>query len=353
MSVHQLKDGRWVVRYRKGANPHDVHRTIEYFGRGKDAEGEAKARDAEMIRKKRRDNMSPLFSVLADDYLLAGAATISLTDRMALYYKLKSVLGPVFGGMMAGEITHRAIDAFVAARMKAGRKKTTIHRELSYLRAILNWAVSRKYIAASPFTGYRMPKRDDAFIVPPTQEEFDSILHHAAPHIRKAMLVSFYTGLRPGAVELFSLRWSAVDLAAGTLTVISADKGGIPLRVVPLHPILEKAMTVWSEEDQKEGIEYIIHYKGRPIKTSIKTAWRAAKKRAGVTKKLTPYSIRHKTISDMAANGADIKTVAELVGHADASMTMRIYQQTTSAMKKSAIGLLGATSECCTSEKKE
>lgn len=347
MAVSQLKDGRWVVRYRKGTNPYDPDREREYFGRDEKARKEAIRRDQELKNEKKRRAVikdgSPLFAHIADGYVEANIATISSSDLRALKWKLDGVINPVIGEKPCMSITHNILDSFVASRLRAGRKKTTVHRELSYIRAILNWAVGRRLLSSSPFTGYRMPRRDDKIIVPPTDEEFNAILAHAPPHLQRCILIAYYTGLRPGAVELLSLTWRAFDLAAGTVAVVSADKGGIPLRVVPLHPDLVERLQEWREQDQGNRHDYFIHFRGKPIKTSLKKSWQATLKRAGVNPDIRPYSLRHKAISDMLASGADVKTVSEIVGHADPAMTMRVYQQTNSDMKTRAIGFLGTT----------
>ena len=190
--------------------------------------------------------------------------------------------------------------------------------------------------------GYDMPKRDDKRILPPTEEEFRAILQHAAPHCQRLILISYYTGLRPGLSEAFSMRWEHVDISAGTITVISAKKGGLPARIVPIHPDLMAHLKKWQKEDgDYKG--YVIHYHYRKITTSMKKAWNSAVKRAGITKPIRPYSLRHKAISDMLSAGADVGTVAEIVGHSNPMMTMKIYQQTNTAMKVRAIEGLGRT----------
>jgi len=346
MSVYQRKDGRWAVRYRKGTNTQDPNREWEYFGRGEAARKAAVRRDKELKedtgqRKKRKDG-SPLFVAVAEEYMNANMARISGSDMRALFWKLRGVIFPVIGSKPCMSITHSVLDKYVSDRLKAGRKKTTIHRELSYIRAILNFAVDRKLLSESPFSGYKMPKRDDTMIVPPTHADFCAILEKAPPHLKRCILITYYTGLRPGPVELFSLTWGAFDLVAGTVAVVSANKGGIPFRSVPLHPELLEHLAVWKEEDKNSETDFVIHWNGKPVQ-SIKSAWRSTLKRAGVDRRIRPYSLRHKTISDMLANGADVKTVSEIVGHADPAMTMRVYQQTNTAMKTSAVGLLGTT----------
>jgi len=54
MSVHQLKDGRWIVRYVRGTDPDNPGRTREYFGRGAAAERAARERNDELTYRRLR-----------------------------------------------------------------------------------------------------------------------------------------------------------------------------------------------------------------------------------------------------------------------------------------------------------
>jgi integrase len=116
-------------------------------------------------------------------------------------------------------------------------------------------------------------------------------LDNASEHLRWAILLSYYLGLRPGPVELLSLTWLAVNWETETIMMTSAHKGGPEKRVVPLHPDLIGPLKSWYESDKNKGGP-IIHFRGRPV-TDIRTAWRNALRRAGITRKLRLYDIRH------------------------------------------------------------
>ncbi|SHO48974.1 site-specific integrase [Desulfopila aestuarii] len=362
MSIRQRQNGTFKVEFRKGRDPERPNSTSRTFKTIEAAER------FEATLPDRRGNppaTGPTFHELASAYVVAKVGSMSVTDQDNTYYKLENVILPRFGDLPATAINHSKLDKYVISRLQDtvkvnlgnGRRKdtgrpiskSTIHRELSIVRAILNWGVRRRMLLASPMAGYEMPKRDDKKILPPTEEEFSAILKHAAPHCRRLILISYYTGLRPGREEAYGITWDHVDLDTGTITIISAKKGGIPTRVVPIHPDLAEHLHQWKKEDQenlkkdKTHLKYVIHWNHRPIKTSMKTAWSAAKKRAGITRPLRPYSLRHKSISDMLSAGGDVGAVAEIVGHADPQMTLKVYQETNTAIKQAAIGGLGRT----------
>jgi integrase len=252
------------------------------------------------------------------------------------------------------EITSDRLDRYVAERLKTPRdpkrpergtiKRTTIHRELSDVRAVLNWAARRRYIPFNPAAAYEMPKRDDAVVTPPTSAEISAILIHASDRLARAILIAYYTGLRPGPRELFSLTWDDADLDSATLTIRSARKNGLRVRNVPIHRALLPLLIKWKSADHPSGAPpgaTIIHDHGLPI-ASIKKAFQGAKKRAGIARKLPIYSIRHAFASESLRARADLKSVSALLGHTRTDTTTRIYQHIGDADARAAIDRLPA-----------
>ncbi len=135
---------------------------------------------------------------------------------------------PLLGLEMVERINSELLDRYVSIRAKEV-KLTTVHQELTYIRAVINWAFSRRLISAKPRIGFNFPRRDDARIQPPTKAEFDAILACAVPHMKRAMLISYYTGLRPGKEGMLRLTWADVGLISETLTVTSALEGRPPI----------------------------------------------------------------------------------------------------------------------------
>jgi integrase len=201
----------------------------------------------------------------------------------------------------------------------------------------LNWSVDRKLIAVNPVAGYKKPRRDDEVIMPPTVAEVQAIIKNAAEHLKRAILISFYTGLRPGQSERYQLKWSDVNMDEGVILIRSAQKGGPPSRVVPIHPDFRAYLAMWKEIDKKA--EHLIMYRKKPVK-SVKKAFRRAKKRAGITRRLRLYDLRHAFATALLASGADLKGVSELIGHSRTDTTTRVYQHTNMDLYKKTIGIL-------------
>ena len=369
MSVHQLKDGRWIVQYRV-----DKKYKREYYGRGKAAETEARERDALLnhrgyVKRTPGPNTSPLFRELVEGYLAARIASIEHSTYNILKYKLASILIPEFGSVEALKITKERIDKYVEKRLAQGKKTNTIRRDIADIQAIMNWAVSRDLINLNPLAGYKKPRSDTEIIMPPTLKEIIEIDKHAPNHLRRALKIIFYTGARPGG-EITSLKWSNVNWDQNTIRIISARKHGLKYRDVPIFREFRTLLETWQEEDKArikkaeekrlkaegEGLlanslqakplppiadTHIITYLGKPV-FSLKRSWGHARERAGITRAITPYSYRHAFVSMLLDSGADLKSVSELVGHSSTALTLQVYQHTNKTMHRSAIEKLPA-----------
>lgn len=342
MSVHQTPDGRWFVRFPKGKLPAAPNKTREYYGRG--PEGEVKARErnhALGLGRPVADN-SPLFIDLARAYMAAKFPGMAAASVTAIKTKFEGVVLPLIGEMKAANITPEILDKYTSARLKQV-KKTTVHQDLTYIRAVLRWSVKRRYISINPMEGFDMPHRDNAVISPPTVAEVQALLKAAAPHLHRAILLSYYTGLRAGAVELLGLSWEQVDISGGYIVIISADKGGLRKRIIPILDVkFADILGIWLLEDREEGkknSEPVVTYKGKQVK-SLKTAWSSAKRRAKITRRIRMYDLRHSFATKMLDAGADLKHVSVLLGHKSVQQTADTYQHTSKRLTDDAVSKL-------------
>jgi len=333
LSVCTRKDGQVFVQWQEAGKKHR-----KYFGKGLQARAKAIEYNAVVTSRQIRRTAAPMFAELCVEYLVAKSTSAPITSIKNLRYKLDGVILPAMGNKNAMSIDSATLDIYVKARAKSV-KMTTIHRELSDIRAILNWSVKRKLISHNPMAGYDMPTRDDKTVLPVSHDEIERIIAHSADHLKRAILLSFFCGLRPGAVELLSIKYNQVDWSAGSITIISAKKGGIQRREIPIHPDLP--LRDWYEQDGRQNERHIITYNGRPIKR-LKRAWQRANERAGLAeRKITMYSIRHAFVTTMLHNGVDVHTVADISGH-DPHTMLKHYAHSMDKVRRAAIdGLPG------------
>ncbi len=370
MAIVKRKDGRFAVVY-----PLNGKQKWESFGKGLDAKKKAHKRNEELkeqglirgYKKQSRQIKTPTFETLALEYMDAKALTLTKSSIDNIFYKLKGVILPELGHLPVNRINAERLRKYAKKRLKSpvtkrigprgnrvvpvknpdGTIKTistsTVHRELSDIIAILNWSVKQEYIIENPVKNFEKPKRDDEIILPPTIKEIEQIIAHAADHLVRALLLAFYTGLRPGDAELFHLTWVHINLEKNNewVHIISAKKGGLTERYVPAHPDLIPYLGKWKQEDidNNAGNLPIIRWKNKPVK-SVKKAFAAAKHRAGITRRIRMYDFRHAFASTMLKKGGDLKSTSEMLDHSRPDTTTNIYQHTDIGMHRKNIVLL-------------
>lgn len=216
-----------------------------------------------------------------------------------------------------------------------GVKPCTVRGRMSVLRTVMRWAADNGYCEQIRFP--KLPSAQYEKLVPPTPAELSAIMHAAPEHIRRVIILGAQCGARVGSCELFVLTWKDLDLEQKLLRIHGAKKNAkAPWRDVPIREALAPLFAHWKEKDAAIGIEYIIHYRGKPVQ-SIKRAWAASLRRAGITRRIRPYDLRHAFATELIAAGADIGTVAKLMGHSSPTMILNHYQYVMDKQKRAAI----------------
>jgi integrase len=334
MSVHRNSAGHWFIQWRDKKTKKLKHK---FFGKG--PEGEAAAREAwEKIGVRRwgkySQRQSPPFVEVVRAYLLDKQHDLEESTLAGMVPKIKGVILPALGELPASQIDEAVIQRYITERA-AKVKLITIRRELADIRAVLNWAVKKKILLENPMAGVTWPRNDSERIRPPSADEIRALLEAAPHHLKRVLILSWYLGLRVGE-ELLSRRWHDVDWDNQVFFIESAKKHGLDTRRVPIAEEVFPLLLQWYIEDGENGERHIITWRGRPVK-KIKTAWIAAKKKAGITRRLRPYDIRHAFVSDLLASGANPTTVGEVVGHKDKSTTLYVYNHTTDNQHREAV----------------
>jgi integrase/recombinase XerC len=220
--------------------------------------------------------------------------------------------------------------AFIAAEHRRGMSPKSLQRRLSACRSFYSWLLKHGRIAASPAAGVRAPKAPRK--LPQVLDVDEAVrlveLPTDAPlGLRdRAMLELFYSsGLRLS--ELCALRWRDLDLAEGLVTVLGK---GSKQRSVPVGSHARKALDEWRRESQTQpgAMPDTPVFPGRggaPIGSrAVQIRLRQLAQRQGLFKRVHPHLLRHSFASHVLESSGDLRSVQELLGHADIATT-QIY----------------------------
>lgn len=216
-----------------------------------------------------------------------------------------------------------------------GLAARTIHRKLSPVRTFCRYLVREGYIQADPTDSITRPKLPRRLPKALSVEEVTTLLQYqpedpvAAVRDRAILELMYSSGLRVS--EIASLNMEDIDLE--TRTVRCRGKGGKD-RVVPFGSHAEQALraylqTVRPKLAKRPTNALFLTRLGR--KFSISGLWRLITKRAkaaGLTKHVSPHTLRHSFATHLLEGGADLRVVQELLGHASIATT-EVYTHVT------------------------
>ncbi|MBQ3170950.1 MAG: site-specific integrase [Mailhella sp.] len=257
------------------------------------------------------------------------------TTRTSIMYHSRSIR-EILGTRKVSAISGEEIKAYVAVLQARGLMLSTVHRRLTILRAACSWAVRENLLRASPLTNVRLPQAKSRRIDPPSVVELDRLMAVAPPLLKRVILLGLYTGARIGPSELFRLSWADVDLRGGIIYMPCSYKADTPeYRFIPVHKNLLPEIRNWRKEDSADCL-WVIHKQGRKVQ-SVSDAWHKACAEAGIVRKIRPYDLRHAFASFTMANGGDIRSVAEMMGHKNIQMLLKVYQHVNTVLKRKAV----------------
>lgn len=222
---------------------------------------------------------------------------------------------------------------FLATLKAQAMANNSVIRMVSSLRKFYRFLLETEQITIDPMQQVDSPKKQQHLPQVLSQAEVKRLL--AVPDTttalgirdRTILEVLYATGLRVS--ELTHLKLAELHLSLGLIqTLGKGDKERlIPIGDVAIEWIkryLETSRPTFLKAGQSEPILFLNHY-GRPF--TRQGIWKNLKqmvRAAGIEKDITPHTLRHSFATHLLENGADLRVVQELLGHADISTT-QIY----------------------------
>ena len=235
-----------------------------------------------------------------------------------------------FGFTDADEDT---LNGYIAHLRASGKSVATVSRSIASLKSFYAYLLLNRIIKDNP-TGKLVPDKSEQKLPQIlTSHEVELLLEQPEctdfkRYRDKAMLELLYaTGIRVS--ELISLNVSDVNLTAGAIRCVSHDKE----RYIPMYPAAIRALSEYMEFVRpqmladKNDPSLFVNVNGERM--SRQGFWKIIKSyqaKAHIEKDITPHTLRHSFAAHLLENGADIRSIQEMLGHADISST-QIYSQ--------------------------
>jgi integrase/recombinase XerD len=236
------------------------------------------------------------------------------------------------GGRLLGRVGPDDVVAWLERLHRTGLKPGSVARRLSALRGFAAHLVREGRLRRDPTQGVERPRPSRPLPRPLSQGLTKALVEspdvHTRPGLRdRAILELLYaTGLR--ASECVGLRLEDVNLTAGY--VVCTGKGR-KQRLVPLGDEAARWLRTYLREvrplatHRRDAGRVFVNPRGGAL--SRQTLWgivRRAATAAGVRRRVSPHVLRHCFATHLLENGADLRAVQAMLGHADIGTT-QIY----------------------------
>ncbi|KAF0234226.1 MAG: integrase family [Desulfovibrionaceae bacterium] len=252
-------------------------------------------------------------------------------------------IAPVIGDKPLKDVAPFHLERIKKAMADAGRAPRSAAYTLAVVRQIFNFAKRHGLFEGdNPTSKVKKPTSDNRRLRFLTHDEAQRLLDALAarsPGLRDRALISLHCGLRAG--EVFTLTWPDVDFVRGILTLRDTKSG--KTRQVPMT----RAVQAMLEQRPREGA-LVFPGRGGVRAGQISESFNRAVADLGLNdgiadsrQKVVFHTLRHTFASWLVAEGVDLYTVKELMGHATLAMTER-YSHLAPENLRRAVDLLEA-----------
>ncbi len=236
-------------------------------------------------------------------------------------------------GVLLNQVSHHDVRQYAQHLEHKGKSNATVVRSIASLKSFYSYMMALHVISINPAKGYHPNRAKRKLPSILTSREIDLLLEQ--PDVSdpkgcrdKAMLELLYaTGIRVS--ELIGLDTQDINLSACFLRCRGRNKE----RIVPLYKAATRAISMYINEirpqllDDPAETALFVNMSGERM--SRQGFWKIVKwyqEMAGIQKEITPHTLRHSFAAHLLENGADLKSIQEMLGHADISAT-QIYIQ--------------------------
>jgi len=239
------------------------------------------------------------------------------------------------GGADITSVDYLFLRKYLAALKEKNLNARSAGRHLSALRSFFRFLSREGYIKLNPTSSLSSPKQEKHLPLFLTEEEvlklIDSAFIQDERSLRdKAILETFYsTGIRIS--ELVGLNMDDVDFIGGIAKVRGKGKKE---RIVPVGDHALKAIRHYLDKRKRKDNAIFLNKSGSRLSTrGVRNIVDKYITKAGIRQGVSAHTLRHSFATHLLNRGADLRSVQELLGHANLSTTQIYTHLTTERLK--------------------
>ncbi|MEG0805554.1 MAG: site-specific tyrosine recombinase XerD [Lachnospiraceae bacterium] len=239
------------------------------------------------------------------------------------------------------DISSEKLENYIESLVQEGKKPATISRSIASIRAFFEYLLDQNYVKKDASISLKAPKilrkAPEILTIEETARLLQQPQNGTPKELRdRAMLELLYaTGIRVS--ELITLKLSDINLQMDYVLCGNGQKE----RVIPFGNMAKEALLNYLKNGRSQLVSdedccmLFTNCSGKPM--SRQGFWKLIKyygKKAEIVSEITPHTLRHSFAAHLVDNGADIKSVQEMMGHSDIATTQIYLQMNQSKLRE-------------------
>ena len=366
-NIHKRRDGRWEGRYKKGraVNGKIIYQSV--YGKSYE-EVKEKLKRYPGLSSSDQATTEISFAEIALEWLEYNRLRLKAASVSKYQYLLEKYVLPEFGAVLLSDITAQQINAFLCKNAEGGLPDKQGGLSASYinsLRGVINsiirYAVGAQMMQPLCSMPAKIPEpvREITILTHEEQSRLEYQLIHQPNPVKLGVLLSLYTGMRIG--EVCALSWEDVDLVQKVVYVrhtvarvrnpVSVDgprtklildrpKTKASKREIPVSSLLKPVI---QQVKMHSASPYVISASGCFVSPrTYEYRYHKLLKSCGI-REVNYHALRHTFATRCIEVGMDIKSLSEILGHANVGITLNTYVHSSLEMKRKQMEKLDQT----------
>lgn len=352
-NIYHRKDGLWEARYTKG---------LDEFGKKK--MGSVYGHSYKEAKEKRLDILSQIslipqasskrsitLSALVQEWLYVNQSRIKLSTYQKYNNFFKNHIANQIGKYQIIYLSPIAIKQYTDIKLKEGLSPTTINNILVFVHTCMKYGNRQYGLPLFDMIYLKQSKREMRVLSLDEQRQLTNYLMLNTDIYKLGVLVALYTGMRIG--ELCALKWG--DIQDGVITInktmqrlqainggtsqviVGEPKSASSMRRIPLPTYISELVETFRLSDDRNFMSRLYHpiIEPRVLQYQFKKQLKDCN-----IKNANFHALRHTFATRCVECEIDVKTLSELLGHSDVSVTLNKYVHSSFEQKQLSINKL-------------
>lgn len=359
-NIYKRKDGRWEGRYIRS---HDANGKAEYgyiYGKtySEVKQNLLKMKVLPQQRSEKQGNKAITYSQLLDDWLRSSRLNIKESTYARYAHLIQKHIKPCLGDFQLSQLSTQTVEDFVAAQLKSGRldgcgglAPKTVTDILTVIKSTIEYARYNNCEIACNLEKLSVKKKEKEMrvLTPMEQAALLKTLTDEMDLCKFGVILSLYTGIRIG--ELCALTWEDLSLSESVLKVrktmqriqeneigairktkiiITEPKSKCSVREIPLPPFIVDMARPFAASPQAFVLTGDTKRFIEP--RTMQNRFQSYVSESGI-EKANFHATRHTFATRCVEVGFEIKSLSEILGHANVNITLNRYVHSSFELK--------------------